>query len=237
MGKGNLEGLRFFLENCDLNFDYGICIAGVHLGRLSYRSIGMIRGEIEIKVPEAYNWMQFGASGAISNMSNVIQKIQGIRIPKEPKTSIILGAIDGGNAYNSPASKATLKLEIRSEDNSIVSEIYEEIQGILGEVSSISETDAEFKVLAERQSGGLEYGDDLIKSVRGIMESLELKPKVSPTVGCLSAMVDAGIPGVTLGLTGGKKPARRRGRNSNCADVYRHHSTPRSYETHGRKGR
>ncbi|MFP4407641.1 MAG: M28 family peptidase, partial [Spirochaetaceae bacterium] len=46
LGKGDIEGLRFFLHNKELPIDHGICVEGYQLGRLSYASIGMLRGEI-----------------------------------------------------------------------------------------------------------------------------------------------------------------------------------------------
>jgi len=46
LGRGNIEGIRFFLHNTDVPISAGICVEGVKLGRLSYSSIGMLRGEI-----------------------------------------------------------------------------------------------------------------------------------------------------------------------------------------------
>jgi tripeptide aminopeptidase len=42
LGRGNLEGLRFFLSNFKDPVVAGLCIEGVELGRLSYTSLGML---------------------------------------------------------------------------------------------------------------------------------------------------------------------------------------------------
>ncbi|MDZ7693348.1 MAG: hypothetical protein U5K69_19900 [Balneolaceae bacterium] len=56
LGRGNLEGLRFFLSNANRSVKTGVGLEGVELGRLSHTSIGMQRGEITCKVPEEYDW-------------------------------------------------------------------------------------------------------------------------------------------------------------------------------------
>ena len=42
LGRGDLEGLRFFLDNFKKPITAGVCIEGVKLGRLSYSSIGIV---------------------------------------------------------------------------------------------------------------------------------------------------------------------------------------------------
>ncbi len=43
LGDGDLEGLRFFLENFPTVISHGLCIEGVHFGRLSCQCLGMVR--------------------------------------------------------------------------------------------------------------------------------------------------------------------------------------------------
>ncbi len=95
LGRGNLEGLRFFLNNNRQPIASALCVEGVKLGRLSYSSIGMLRGEINVHVSEMYDWTRFGAAGAIITLNDVINKINRIPLPKRPKTSIVLGTIEG----------------------------------------------------------------------------------------------------------------------------------------------
>lgn len=50
-GRGNIEGMRFFLENNTLPLRAGLLCEGGTLGRMSYESLGMLRGVIEISLP------------------------------------------------------------------------------------------------------------------------------------------------------------------------------------------
>ena len=120
LGPGDIEGLRFFLDNFKRPITAGICVEGVKLGRLSYSSIGMLRGELRYQVPEEYDWTRFNSVGAIVNMNEMINKILEIPLPRKPKTSIMLGSIRGGSSYNTLPTKANLKFEIRSESEEMV---------------------------------------------------------------------------------------------------------------------
>jgi di/tripeptidase len=44
----------------------------------------------------------------------------------------------------------------------------------------------------------------MVKTMRQILKTLEVKPRIEPSVGELSQLIEHGIPSVTLGLTRGK---------------------------------
>lgn len=203
LGRGNLKGLRFFLDHNEIPIKSAICIEGVQLGRLSYSSIGMLRGEIVCHVPSSYDWSKFGAMGAISHMNQVINAIQRIPLPSQPKTSIILGSISGGNAYNTMATQTKLRFEVRSEQAGMVSQIQSSINEIIEEHAAQKDVELTLEVIARRSPGGIAYGHPLVKTARQIMQDLSIKPLVAPSAGELSLLIAHNIPGITLGLTEG----------------------------------
>ena len=203
LGRGNLAGMRFFLEHNQLPIRAGVCIEGIELGRLSYASIGMLRGEINLQVPTKYDWTKFGASGAVAILTKVVQRIMEIPIPMEPRTKILLGSINSGTSFGTQPTTAKLRFEIRSEQAGMVAELREQINDIIDEIAHGSDTQIELSVIAQRKIGGLPYKHPMVKSMRAILNALELNPRVEPSVGELSALNNNGIPSVTLGLTRG----------------------------------
>lgn len=203
LGRGNLEGLRFFLENSKLPVSYGVCVEGVRLGRLSHTSIGMLRGDITCRIPEKYDWSRFGSSSAILTLNEVINKINDIRLPKRPKSSVIMGSIEGGNSYNTITTFARLKFEIRSESAELTREIADRIEEITTEVTSGHSETVELDIFARRDPGGIPFSHPLVRSTRRIIESLGVEPRLAPSTSELAAFIDKGIPAVTLGITDG----------------------------------
>ncbi len=204
LGRGNIEGIRFFLNNSELAISAGICIEGVKLGRLSYTSIGMLRGEIRHNLPEEYDWTRFGAGGAIVNMNEVINRVLEIPLPRRPRSTIVFNAIESGASFNTIPTKGSLQFEVRSESGTVVQEVGETIENIVAEVSSLTGTDVELEILARREPGGIDFSHPMADRTRKIMKSLGLDTRISPSTSELSAFIDLGIPAVTIGLTNGE---------------------------------
>lgn len=205
LGRGDLEGIRFFLENNSFNIKNAFCLEGVELGRLSYTSIGMIRGEITCKVPETYDWSRFGDASAILTMNEVINKINDIRLPKRPRTSIIMGCISGGSSFNTIAREATLGFEVRSESQEVVERAGKIIDDIVKEVSSKTGDEVELDIFARRRPGGIPYAHPLNKCARSVMNKLKIEPRLAPSTSELAALIDKEIPALTLGITTGDR--------------------------------
>ncbi len=204
LGKGNIEGLRFFLANSAVPISAGLCVEGVKLGRLSYASIGMMRCEINCKVPEFYDWTRFGAVGSIVTINKIIGAILSIPIPKEPRTNIVLGSVQGGTTYDAVATSAVLRFEIRSESEKMVRKIARQILNITEEVSALTDAEITLDILAQRKPGGIRFAHPLATRTRDIMKKLRVKHRITPSMSELSALIDKKIPAVTLGLTDGE---------------------------------
>jgi di/tripeptidase len=96
-----------------------------------------------------------------------------------------------------------LKLEVRSESEDVVDRIYQEIGEIVEETIAREACEVTFTILAKRYPGDIGFHHPFVKATRSIMESLEVKPRVAPSISELSALLDRGIPGLTLGITTG----------------------------------
>lgn len=204
LGRGNLEGIRFFLENNTLDISNAICIEGIQLGRLSYSSLGMLRGEITCSVPESYDWSRFGDASAILTLNEIINKLNDMRLPQRPRTSIVMGSISGGTSFNTIARDATLGFEVRSESQEVVENAGKTIHDIVMEVSSRTGDRIELDIFAKRTPGGIPYAHPLTNCARTVMKSLNIEPRLAPSISELSALIDEDIPALTLGITKGE---------------------------------
>lgn len=203
LGRGNLEGLRFFLDNNDLPINAGVSVEGAQIGRLSHVSIGMLRGEITCTIPEEYDWSRFGDASAILTINEVINKINDIPLPKRPRTSIVLGSIEGGTTYNTIATKASLRFEIRSESSDMVEEIGDRMEEFVAEVSSKTGDEINLDIFARREPGGIKFSHPLARKSRLILEEIGVQPRLSPSTSELAAFINKNIPAITLGITRG----------------------------------
>lgn len=204
LGRGDLGGLRFFVDNTGRPIHSAVCVEGIHLGRLSYNCLGMLRAEITCTAAAGGEWQHKGG-GAISSLNRVIWRLLNIRLPQEPRTTIILGSVSAGKAYNNPPLSATLRFEVRSEQLGMIGQLLREIEMIVDEVNAESGVQADLQILARRKPGGIGFDHPLVQCTRQIMQRMGIQPRIAPSVGDLSAIIAQEIPGVTLGLTHGER--------------------------------
>ncbi len=201
LGRGNLEGLRFFLKHNKKPLSAGICVEGAQLGRLSFSCIGMLRGEVRCSVPEEYDWTKFGATNAIVSLNEVINKILEISLPTRPRTKIVFGRIEGGTSVNSVPTTANLQFEVRSESARMIETVAQQIDALIMEISSNCGADIQWEVLARRKPTGIPFQHPLVTVATEIMKALEVEPRIAPSTSELSVVLGHHIPAVTLGVT------------------------------------
>ncbi|MEM9018300.1 MAG: peptidase dimerization domain-containing protein, partial [Verrucomicrobiota bacterium] len=204
IGIGNIGGIRFFLENYPEQIDFGICLRAVQLGRLSYASLGMLRGEIQVGVPEEYDWKRLPEGSAVVTLNRLITRLQAIPLPTNPVTNINIGSVMAGNTFGTAASTATLRFEARSEEEDRTDWIEKQIEEIVEEFDAENEVSVSLQVFARRKVGGISFSHPLVKTTREIINDLEIEQIIAPSTGELCALIDKGIPGVTVGLSQGE---------------------------------
>ena len=201
LGRANLEGARGFLDTMRRPVKAGVCVEGASQGRLSYSGLGALRGEITINIPKDYDWSGFGAAGAISHLNRLINQLMEIPLPKEPKSKMTFGGLTAGSSFNTSPKTGRLRFEITSEGDEVIDDLEARLNEICEQFSMETGTDVRMETVAKRQNCGIPFTHPLVKTTRAIMHEAGITPKVDPSTGDLNALINAGHPGVTLGLT------------------------------------
>lgn len=201
LGRGNLEGIRFFLDNNTLPLKAGICLEGAPANRLNFSSVDMFRGEITVEISEHHEWTKFGLANAIVILNEVINRILEIPIPRRPLTSIMLGEVEGGRAFNQIPAKARLRFEAKSEAPGKANEIGNIINDICLEIASKSGAAVCLEHVATRNCGGLTFNHALPRAVRKMHNTLGIETDAFPSISEVAAFFYREIPAVTIGMT------------------------------------
>ena len=201
LGRGNLEGARSFLETKQRPIRAGICVEGATQGRLSYSGLGALRGEITLRIPSNYDWEGFGAAGAISHLTRFVNQLMEIPIPKEPKTKMIFGGLRCGSTFNTSPRRGSLRFEITSEDDDVLHDMEKQVSELSEQFSLETGISVGLEIVAKRENCGIPFSHPLVKTTRAIMDETGITPIVDPSTGDLNALIRAGHPGVTVGLT------------------------------------
>ena len=149
----------------------------------------MLRGEIQVDIPEKGDWTKNSDVGAITILNKVINRILSIPLPKRTGTDIILGSVSSGTAFNTLPKFANLRFEVRSHEDGMADTLRKKIIEICEEISAEHMIKVSLNEIARRKTGGIGYGHPLVKSIRSIMDALDIQSKIAPSTGELSALI------------------------------------------------
>jgi len=213
LGRGDVAGMRFFLENTDRRIDSALCLEGIELGRLSYSSVGMARGELRVEVaqspesaPQADEPMlpEFAAAGALAPLHQIVGELLQWNASLEPEIRILLGSVEAGSGYNVPPGSALLRFEIRGRTATGVSKVEKALFELVEKTNAAhSQFEIRVEMIAHRRPGDLGRKHPLVRCARRTLQTLGTEARIEPSVSELSVLLAAGIPALTLGLTRG----------------------------------
>lgn len=205
-GRGDLRGMRFFLENSDWEIDSALCLEGIDLGRLSFSSLGMARGEIVVELarPHDEETSNEAASGVIATLSEIIGAMLEINRRDCPDTRILIGSVESGSGYSVPPGRGLVRFEIRSLEADRVAAVEEELVQLIGRFSGREGAKVGIEIIARRSPGNLGIDHPLVREAAGILKILGVESRIEPSVSELAALLDRRIPSLTLGLTKGE---------------------------------
>lgn len=198
-GRGDLAGMRFFLENSERSIDAALILEGIDLGRLSYSSLGMARGEIQIESLQGSDQ----PSEVVATISALLDELLGIDVRESPESRILIGSVDAGSGYGTSPLRGMLRFEIHSQDPAEVGRLEEKIAQLVSRHQSDS-IQTSLEMIAHRRPGNLGEDHPLVRSARAIHERLGIESRSTPSVSELALLLDRGIPALTLGITRGE---------------------------------
>ena len=196
LGRGDLAGLRFFLTNSSVPITAGLSVEGVQLGRLNYASLASLDAEITCRTADVQGASR---SGAVLILNQVIHRLCELVGPD----ALVLGSVEGGTAFKTPARNAVLRIELRQDSNDKLSGLVRSIDAIVEDISTRTGAQLRFEIIARSSAGGLDPLHPLVENARSIITALGVEPCQDCHSTAASCFNDQGIPGLVIGITEG----------------------------------
>jgi tripeptide aminopeptidase len=207
-GEGNLRGIRRLVETYGSRLSAVIAVDGPSTDYITTQGVASRRFEISITGPGGHSWSNFGAPNPITAISRGIVRFSEFRVPADPRTSYNFGVIDGGSAVNSIPTRASVKVDLRSEEESelgrIESALREAMQtGLRDELAMTNRpSDAlslNFRSLGARPAGNLPSDSPLLAIIRNVDRFLGNRSRTERSSTDANLPLSLGIPAVALG--------------------------------------
>jgi acetylornithine deacetylase/succinyl-diaminopimelate desuccinylase-like protein len=211
-GEGNLRGIRALVENYAQRLAAVIAIDGASMEHVTTQGIASQRVEVEVTGPGGHSWSDFGAPNPITALSRAIVKFSSVPVSENPRSSYNFGVIDGGTSVNSIPASVSVKVDLRSEQESQVrvmeSALKEAVQSGVREENAAARANSDpvkatLRSLGVRPSGKLPDDSPLLDTIRSVDTFLGSRSRLESSSTDANIPLSLGIPAVSIG-GGGK---------------------------------
>ncbi|HEY70102.1 MAG TPA: M20/M25/M40 family metallo-hydrolase [Anaerolineae bacterium] len=203
-GLGNLQGMRRVVDRFSDRVSAYIVLEGMILGHVFHRGLPVNRYRIRVQTSGGHSWIHAGRPSAIHIMTQINSELLRLALPRQPRTTLNIGNIDGGTTVNTIAPGCQIKLDLRSEDPETLETVSKQVErtarryrkpGIRIEIDKIG----------ERPGGGIPADHPLVLAACRALEQAG-EENAQLLIGSTDANIplSRGIPAVCVGLTTGK---------------------------------
>lgn len=210
-GEGNLRGIRSLVDTYGSRLAAVIAVDGPSTEHITTQGIASRRIEVNITGPGGHSWSDFGMPNPITALSRGIVQFSSIRVAGDPRSTFNFGVIEGGNAVNSIPAKATVKVDLRSEQESELNRMESALRsamqaGVKEESSASSPRNQSLKLdflsLGTRPAGKLPDGSALVQAIRDADRYLGNRSRLERSSTDANIPLSLNIPAVAIGAGG-----------------------------------
>jgi len=210
-GEGNLRGIRELMDTYKGNVRAVIALDGAATDYVTTIGLASRRLDMQITGPGGHSWSDFGAPNPITALARGIVQFSRTRVPQEPRTTFNFGVIDGGNSVNSIPAEASVKVDLRSEDDAELSRLESELRKAFG--SAIDEEMAaadpgnealrlKVTVIGVRPGGKLAADSPLLTATENVDRYLGNRSRLERSSTDANLPLSQGVPAIAIGAGG-----------------------------------
>jgi acetylornithine deacetylase/succinyl-diaminopimelate desuccinylase-like protein len=211
-GEGNLRGIRALVEEYGSRLSAVIAVDGPSAEYITNQAIASRRLEAAVTGPGGHSWSDFGLANPITALARGMVRFAATPVPEDPRTTYNFGVVEGGTSVNAIPSRASVKIDLRSEDESELARLEASLRqamqsGVNEELaathSSNNMLQLSFRSLGTRPAGKLPDDSALVTTIRDVDSFLGNRSRLERSSTDANIPLSLGIPALALG-GGGK---------------------------------
>jgi acetylornithine deacetylase/succinyl-diaminopimelate desuccinylase-like protein len=204
-GLGNLNGMKALVDYFEDSPRAYIILEGLGLGQVCHRGLGVIRYRISAETAGGHSWVNYGTPSAIHELAAIISSLSEMTLPRQPRTSMNVGVIQGGTSVNTIAPSAYCEVDLRSEDQVFLTRLSQRVKQMAAQHER-GGVHLEVALIGNRPAGGLPVDHPLVKLTAECLKAEGLSPTYE--IGSTDANIplSRGFPAVCVGITRGNNP-------------------------------
>jgi len=207
-GEGDLRGMRHFFEDPRWQGRIASLLAldGAGTDTIVTEALGSRRFEVSISGPGGHSWSDFGFPNPIVLLARVIDALSRVDLPRNPRTTLNVGTIQGGTSVNAIPQAASMRVDVRSTDPRNIAAVEQQLHAAVGRVKSELEAssgvETQIRIIGNRPAAELPRGSTILETLRTVDAHLGIKAQAHCASTDANIPLSLGIPAVALGAGG-----------------------------------
>jgi tripeptide aminopeptidase len=202
-GLGDLRGAKALLELTPC--DAFVAVEGSMIDSIKTAGVGSTRFRVNYSGSGGHSWSDRGTPSAVHGLVEAAARF--LATPAPPGLARNIGTIRGGTSINTLAARATLEIDLRSEDAAILAAGEEAARKAFEDPGA--GLTVELEAIGRRPSGSIDSRHPLLGAARRARRAAGLPPAAEGASSTdANAAYGRGIPAITIGLTVGANAHR-----------------------------
>ena len=198
-GNGNLRGMRELMQRYGQKLDGVIAVDG-RLGGVVTQAVGSRRYQIQVRGPGGHSWGDFGRPSAVHELARIVSRLSEVNLPKQPRTTLNVGILRGGNSVNSIAAEASAEVDLRSIDPLALDELDREFRQGLAEIEIPADVHLDVEKIGARPVGVTPPENWLAQAAARALRAVGQQPAMISSSTDANIPMAAGLPAVGFGV-------------------------------------
>lgn len=201
-GLGDLRGMRAVVDRFGADVLGYLVLEGLALGHVYHRAIGVRRYRIVARTRGGHSWSDYGQPSAVHELAALVTQLTQIRLPREPRTTMNVGTIQGGTGVNVLAAEAKCELDLRSEDPAVLAKIIAQVEDVILHWNNEG-VKIQAEIIGERPAGQIPAEHPLVKLAVNCLQAQGMETTLTTGSTDANIPLSKNIPAVVMGITTG----------------------------------
>ncbi len=201
-GLGDLRGMKAVVERFGSRARAYLVVEGAAYGNVYHRAIAVHRYRITVSTDGGHAWSDYGKPSAVHVLASLASQIAVLELPIHPRTTLNVGRIEGGTGVNVLAAHASLDLDMRSEDPSVLASLVARVDELI-ESTIRPGVRVEAQGIGRRPGGQIPANHMLVQLAVDAVRAQGLAPNLIGGSTDANVPLSKGHPSVVMGITTG----------------------------------
>ncbi|NWF64528.1 MAG: M20/M25/M40 family metallo-hydrolase [Chloroflexi bacterium] len=201
-GLGDLRGMRGVVDRFGADVLGYLVLEGLALGHVYHRATGVRRYRITARTRGGHSWSDYGQPSAVHELAAMITQWTRIRLPREPRTTMNVGIMQGGTGVNVLAAEARCELDLRSENPAALKKVVAQVEDIIIHWNHEG-VKIQAEIIGERPAGELPAEHPWVNLAVNCVQAQGLDAALTTGSTDANIPLSMGIPAVVMGVTTG----------------------------------